>query len=802
MNIPTRHKACGIAGAFLIALALLFAAYSNTFTSPVALDDYHAIVENPVLRDASVSATDFAAIFHGKFGRTRLIPMVTFKWDLLFGEGQLTYLHATSLAIHILCFFMVFFLVFQIGQVAGRGLQTRELLPSPWALGVWVGAAWALNPVQANTVTYLVQRMASLLTLFYVFSVAAYICGRSHHRRSGRLNAKAAVAYVFCFLGVAASALCKENWAMLPLMLLLTEAWFFQQDVLSRIARCFFRHYLLLPAALAVACLVIIQSLPDVLGGYGVRHFTLGERLMTEARVVVWYLSLFFYPSPHRLSLEHDIDVSTSILQPVTTLPSIFALLVLAILTIRFRKQFPLTTYGILWFLLNLSIESTVLPLELVFEHRLYLPSIGIVMSAVVVIHGLLRKALGNRLDGKELATTVWCMVAILVSASTLATFQRNEAWRDPLTLNRDNVSKAPLNPRAHANLAAAMLHRKMFLSALAEARLTIDSGRKHFEQYCVGANTIIMAYQGLGLPEKAIEEGEKLLSELPPDRDVGALPLFYLNLSSIYLAKKEYIKAFQTCKRGMEHNLYLTSGVINPDLGRAGAKVLRQILMETNYADIDLDGDGVPDPGNLSAEAWTSRFLIDLGDRAIGEALLASHTATHPDDIEAALILDAAKKWDEAGLAQSEKWGFHRKYLAHPFSLYNLNMAVALLICEYHLPAPLSTLGEACLDRAMRLKPDSSDAHLLKGWYHRARGEFQEALAEGTRAIELDPESAKAWVGVAFFQDSLNRREEAISSFRKSIELFPGCPERRTIQGIVATIERQSAGTASPLGS
>ncbi len=110
------------------------------------------------------------------------------------------------------------------------------------------------------------------------------------------------------------------------------------------------------------------------------------ERLLTEARIVVWYLSLLLWPAPSRMSLEHDVVVSTSLLNPPTTLGAIVFLALLGWLILRYRKKFPLISYGGMWFLLNLLIESTIVPLELVFEHRLYLPSVGFTLVAVCAL--------------------------------------------------------------------------------------------------------------------------------------------------------------------------------------------------------------------------------------------------------------------------------------------------------------------------------------------------------------------------------------------------------------------------------
>lgn len=781
------------AGGFLIGLLLVWSAYSNTFSSPPALDDFHTFVSDGTLEGAAASNTDDFAYLRTHFSWSRLVPALTLTWDHGVGKGEVVRLHLTNLAIHSFCFLAVFLLMFQIAETTVMLSPGRQILPSPsWMPALWVATIWAVNPIQVNAVTYIAQRIAALVALFYVLSVAAFVAARLLHRREGRANAGVVSLYLLSFLGTVLAALSKENWVMLPFMLLITEAWFFDRSVLSRLARFLLKHYVFSLGALVVGVALAVRLLPPILSGYETRSFTLPERLLTEARVVVWYISIFFFPAPGRLSLEHDVDVSTSLFHPATTLPAILFLVGAVVAAILLRKRFPLATYGILWFFINLAVESTVIPLELVFEHRLYLPSVGLTMSTVVVLNGLFDRVLGPRLQAKETTRVKWCVFALLAACLALTTFYRNEAWRDALTLNRDIVSKAPLHPRSHANLAVALMRQKRYGAAIEEARQAIRLGRENFEQYLVAANTIVLCEFRLGRIDEAIADAEAFLRSVPPNGNVQPVPMIYYNLCSFYLAKHALPEAMRALKKAVESNLYLTDKVIDLRLGGLCATGMENILELARPLDLDLDGDGKPDPGYLSPAAWVGRFLLDVGDRAAGESFLADRTAAHPGDLDAVLLLDAARKWDEAGLVQREKWEFHRKYLSYPFSSFDLNVAVALLVCEYNLPAPFFGLGEWRLDKALALRPDSSDAHLLKGWYHHAGGRFPEALAEGMRAVKLDPLSAKAWLGVGFFQNSLNQREEALSAFRKVLELYPGCPERNAVRGIIKDIEAE----------
>ena len=122
------------------------------------------------------------------------------------------------------------------------------------------------------------------------------------------------------------------------------------------------------------------------LGGYQKRVFTLEQRLLTEPRVIWFYLSLLFYPIPSRLSLVHDFAISQSLLEPVTTLISVLAIVALLLGATVYARRWPLIAFCVIFFFLNHLIESTILPLELVFEHRNYIPSMLLFLPLAILL--------------------------------------------------------------------------------------------------------------------------------------------------------------------------------------------------------------------------------------------------------------------------------------------------------------------------------------------------------------------------------------------------------------------------------
>jgi Tfp pilus assembly protein PilF len=188
------------------------------------------------------------------------------------------------------------------------------------------------------------------------------------------------------------------------------------------------------------------------LSGYEIRSFDMTERLLTQPRVIFFYLSLVLWPVPGRFSLEHDFVLSTSVLSPVTTFVSLLALafLLLAALHVFIRPKTRVLGFVLLWPAITLAIESSFIPLEMVFEHRMYMPLVGLAMLPGI---GLLA------LHGHRPAYLKTCATLLLVVAAGLAvaTVQRTRLWHEPLTLNADAVRKAPNSARAWGNLG---MHR------------------------------------------------------------------------------------------------------------------------------------------------------------------------------------------------------------------------------------------------------------------------------------------------------------------------------------------------------
>ena len=247
----------------------------------------------------------------------------------------------------------------------------------------------------------------------------------------------------------------KENAALLPLTIIVIEAIFFQ-NLGNPQAR---RKVL---AFLAVGGLAVVilggliflkGDLLSVFSGYGDRFFTPSERLMTQPRVLIFYLTLIFCPLPGRLSIDHDFALSTSLLHPWTTLPAIVLTIAMIVGALFQARKRPLLSFAILFFFLNHLVESSIIPLELVFEHRNYLPSMFLFVPVAEGTVWLLDRYRGNQ---PILYRSLIGLVICLMISFGWGTYVRNKVWRTEVSLWTDANRKAPMLHRPLHNLAMA----------------------------------------------------------------------------------------------------------------------------------------------------------------------------------------------------------------------------------------------------------------------------------------------------------------------------------------------------------
>ncbi|MFZ0932620.1 MAG: tetratricopeptide repeat protein [Syntrophobacteraceae bacterium] len=780
VTVNRARKALPYILAFLIVL-MIFSSYSNTFTSPPYLDDFHSFIQEKALYLHSVSASSLLALHKIEFGWVRFLPVVTLALNLSLGHGSVIYFHAVNLLIHLLAFFAVFWLVRQVLAAGKSGGAEAPLYEMAGLFPLCVAAIWALSPVQTSAVTYLVQRMASMQALFFTLSTACFIKARL---LSGEKTRGAAVFYLLCALAALCSFLSKENSAVLPIALALADIWFFDSAWLKKAWKmCLKTGWKVRIAAIAVliSCsfYAFAAVLPKLLSGYTYRDFSLMERLLTEGRVVVWYMSLLLWPVPSRLSMEHDVQISTSLISPLTTFPALILIAALIFFAVRHRKRFPVITFGIAWFFLNLIIESTIIPLELVFEHRLYLPSMGFYLSVAALLAILFRLA-ARRLAEAEFAKAACSMLLIGAACLALLTFIRNDVWDNSVTIHYDAVTKAPDSPRANANFANTLCEAGRYDEAVKYADKAIELGRKGREAGALALNALNFASQKLGKTDEAIKRSEEFVNTMADWVDSGSVPDLCLNIARNYSNENKPEDAYRWSLKALDY------------VQRTNNSYYKKTLVETNLLAIvskfgiegsDLAGERTQEPQDLPPAVWVAREFKKHGEEQYAHEIIEREYAKDPGEPNIKEAFENLKKEDALNLAQKGKFNFFQKYLQSPFSRFNFDMAVAYLVQEKQLPRFFQDLGERRLDAALEISPDSRDALLLKGWCLYNRDDADHAVGAVRKVLDGDPENSNAWLALGFFLARAGDADGAVAAFEKVIDLYPGYPKRVIVE-------------------
>jgi tetratricopeptide (TPR) repeat protein len=429
--------------AMLSIAVLCLAAYSNSLSGPFVFDDILNIQDNQSLHWTSLSWSGVQRALRESNLSSRPIANLSFALNYYFGQHNVWGYHAVNVGIHLLTALLVYWLTLAtLERVPARG--DRGLRPS---VAHWVALTAALifasHPIQTQAVTYIVQRMTSLCVLFYLAALLLYIYGRT--AEASRRRWALWVGSFACW-GLALGS--KEIAATLPLTILLYE-WYFFQDLSAVWVKKNAKFGLLALVLLGMVAWAYLgnQSLDKVLAEYSHYDFTLGERLLTQPRVVVLYLSLLVLPHPSQLNLIHQVVTSQSLLEPISTLLSMAGILGLLGLAAYLARRHRIASFCLLWFFLHLVIESSVIALGMVFEHRLYLPMFGFSL----LVAWLLFTLAGRKSWWPVAVAGVVCLLL------AVGTYQRNRVWQDAVTLWSDAVSKSPQSARAHNNLGNAL---------------------------------------------------------------------------------------------------------------------------------------------------------------------------------------------------------------------------------------------------------------------------------------------------------------------------------------------------------
>ena len=439
--------------AFLLLLASIVLVYSNTFHAEWHFDDRHSIVENSKVQISEFTLKSLSqAIEHPDQQRIwRPLAYLSFSMNWYVGQDEVFGFHVINILIHC----VTSFILFQVLSCLFQSPVLKQRYSDEWyTISLLAAILWAVNPIQTQAVTYIVQRMTLLAALFYISGIFFYLRARSSEQMPYRF-----LYFILCAVAWLLALASKENAILLPLGLVLVEIVFFQRISEYRVRKRYPILFLAVSIIICIiGCVIYLNAQPlSLFAGYNDRFFTPWERVITQPRVVLFYLTQIFYPHPARLSIEHDFVISTSLIQPWTTLPAIIVVFALVVGALMRAERWPLLCFSILFFFLNHSIEASFVPLEIVFEHRNYLPSMFIFAPVAAGITWLMKSSMKKR------PGLYWVLSGLsicLIIGFGVGTYQRNRVWRTESSLWADAYHKAPSMHRPVHNLAMALYER------------------------------------------------------------------------------------------------------------------------------------------------------------------------------------------------------------------------------------------------------------------------------------------------------------------------------------------------------
>ena len=521
---------------YLAIFLIGFSLYSRTLSSSFHFDDFDAIVMNTDIRDLGNVKAIWDAF------NTRFIAGLSFAFNYHLGKLNVFGYHLFNLFCHLFCALLVYGLVLLTFQTPRMREGPCHELSDRVAL--FSSLLFLVHPIQTQSINYIWQRVTCLATFFYLASLMLYV--------KARLDSRLGLC-IAALLTTILGMFTKEIMVTLPFIILLYERCFFgpwKEEGRKRLARLipFLFTLLIIPFMLARSnqvTLVTMKSpsitaptpetrmLPAIF--LRMTKWRAGGALsrkdyeFTQLNVTRSYLRLLFFPVRQRLVYEYPI--SRRFTEPGVLLSTLLLLAIVISGMIIFQKN-RLAAFGIFWFFVTLIPESVIVLPDVIFEHRLYLPTVGFSLFLSSSLVSLVR----------DIKRSVILFSAIALAFS-IATFRRNEVWKDEFTLWQDVIKKSPHETGSYCSLGLAYSTQGNYDKAIECYQKAIDLDPKYSDAY----NNLGSVYYTQGNYDKAIEYYQKAI-DLDPHSYMA-----YNNLGAAYDGKGDYHKEIECFQRAVQ---------------------------------------------------------------------------------------------------------------------------------------------------------------------------------------------------------------------------------------------------------
>ena len=515
----------------LTLISAVAAVYIPSVPAPFYHDDYPNIVYNPGVHFDG--PFDFEKLQHIPQGRMwkRTLAFISFGINWAYtGKDPGSY-RLINIGLHAVNTVLIFLLISALLPLLTPDitLQHQKFISFTSAL------LWGLHPLNTQPVVYVVQRMTLLSAFFTLLMCISYL-----YIRRDKPILRYSLSLLFLILGFYS----KESAVLVPIALVgvISATDYYASNTRERLVRRALQ--ITIPLLLAVTAFVTFYSGSPF--DFSVRPFTMWERLLTQFRALVFYLSEYLFPLPNRLALIHDWQASSSIVQPISTLFSFLFLVILFCAALKYRKRFPVFSASIVWFLILHLLESTILPLELVYEHRNYLPTA--LLGAALITSG--HRITMNRT--RNIRVIAALMLIMVLTSFGYLTSKRNLLWTKSSRFIESNFDRYPNSARLgiwrardlrfSGNIAGA---EKVLtgLVSLPHDQIIVQSPGRGLADLYVELGEM---YTASGRISKAEEAYTKAFDSFPD------YPPALLSAGRSYLASKRAFKAVKILERAV----------------------------------------------------------------------------------------------------------------------------------------------------------------------------------------------------------------------------------------------------------
>jgi tetratricopeptide (TPR) repeat protein len=685
----------------LLLLTLGLVAYSNSFTASFHFDDAPQIL----LNDGIHALTHLDRIYAQH--KARFLTYLTFAFNYRFSGSNPVGYHVVNFFIHYLAALLVYFLFLELWTTPG--MQGKNL-GVPRSLGAALAAGiFLLHPLQTQAVTYIIQRAESMAGMFYIATLLFYIKARSTPGR------KVSPGYgVLAVAAATCAAFSKETAVTLPALVVVLELFFFNTPprdlVRNKLVLVF-----LVPAGVVVAFKLKSLLERDFFYDPGI-PFTRKEYFLTQLGVLSTYVRLFFWPANQNVDWDYPILTQFFSLRTFSSFLFLIALLVLALLAYR---KFRLVSLGLVAFFITLAPTSSIIPIiDVLFEHRMYLPVAFLAMGSVQLLSCGFER-IGELISRGQRPVQYTSVMAVLVVLAVL-THGRNEVWLTEISLWRDAAMKSPNKARAHNNYGQAlyMLGRKM-----------TEPARREFE----------------------------IAKQLDPD-----WPLPYHNLAIGCFQAGDFQRAIAWDLQAIERQPKFAEALYQ--LGRSHTK-LEEWEEARSYLERLIDQ--APGPRFLPAYLCLMDTYFELGleDKAAGVAERMINLPDYPSRID---------YFRGMALYYLEDFAGAKKYFSRQTRRASASVSSYLMLGEIHYLDKEYEKAEEAFRQVLARQWWSAAAHYNLAVVHAENGRYREASNHFEKSLEIDSFSLGPRILLVGLYNHLGEGAKQLEHLRKLFGLSP----------------------------